>query len=424
MEEFTVGNKLLEMWRALNVSRLMGGAVYNQVQELSQIIGSMGWKTTLGAIPELRAMVRDAKSGKVANEMLDQLENLTGGAGADLIRRTDFSPRDDWVRQRGDTALNQWLDRADNAMSQGAAGVLKYTGMTGVMIQQKRIHAIAMINHFVDSANGKAKLAFSKERLAWMGLDDTDTQKVLDGIKSYHSPVNGSKVGKVDFEKWQANDPETYAKFIVAYQREARRVVQENDLASMVPIMGKGWGQTMFQFMNFSLQGWNKSMAFAMNHKDYQTLSTVLHGSMFAAATYIARTNASMAGMSEEERQSFAEKRLSTKQIVANSIGRIAQVSIMPMLIDSTIAPTPIFSGAKTTSNVTDFIGSNPTLSAISTALAMPRKIALASASDDVQVGEKDVRNWMRLLPFNNVVGISNVLNSIAADFPNSDKQE
>lgn len=424
VEEFTPGNKLLEMWRSLNVTRLMGGAVYNQVQELSQIVGSLGWKTTLKAIPELRGLMRDLKSGKVQNEMLDQLENLTGGAGADLIRRTDFSPRDDWVRQRGDTSLNRWLDRADNAMSNSASGVLKWTGMTGVMIQQKRIHAIAMINHFVESATGKSKLAFSKERLAWMGLDETDTQKVLDSIKAYHSNVSGSKVGKVDFEKWQSSDPETYAKFIVAYQREARRVVQENDLASMVPIMGKGWGQTMFQFMNFSLQGWNKSMMFAMNHKDYQTLSTVMHGSLFAAATYLARTNAQMIGMSEAERQEFAEKRLSTKQIVANSFGRLAQVSIMPMLIDSTIAPTPWFSGAKTTSNVTDFIGANPTLSAISTALSMPRKIALASASDEVQVSEKDVRSWMRLLPFNNVVGISNVLNAVAADYPNSDKQE
>jgi hypothetical protein len=128
--------------------------------------------------------------------------------------------------------------------------------------------------------------------------------------------------------------------------------------------------------------------------------------------------------MSEAERQEFAEKRLSTKQIVANSFGRIAQVSIMPMLIDSTIAPTPIFSGAKTTSNVTDFIGANPTISAISTALAMPRKIALAAASDEVQVSERDVRSWMRLLPFNNTVGISNVLNAVSAEYPNSTKQD
>jgi len=424
VEEFTVGNKLLEMWRSLNVTRLMGGAVYNQVQELSQIVGSLGWKTTLKAIPELRGLVRDVKSGKVKNEMLDQLENLTGGAGADLLRRTQFSHRDDWVRQRGDTPLNQWLDRADNAMSRGASGVLKWTGMTGVMVQQKRIHAIAMINHFVEAANGKAKLAFSPERLAWMGLDEADAAKVLENIKTFHKDVPNSKIGQVDFERWQAADPDSYAKFIVAWRRESRRVVQENDLASMVPIMGKGWGQTMFQFLNFSLQGWNKSMAFAMNHRDFQTLSTVMHGSIFAMATYLARTHSQMAGMSAEERADFAEKRLSNKQIIANSFGRIAQVSVLPVLIDSTIAPTPIFSGARTTSNVTDFIGSNPTLSAISTALAIPRKLTLAGASDEVQVSEKDMRNWMRLLPFNNVVGISNVLNSIASDYPNTDKQE
>jgi hypothetical protein len=424
VETFSTGNKILEMWRGFNVTRLMGGAVYNQIQELSQIVGSMGWKTTLRALPELQGLMRDLKTGKVKNEMLDQLENLTGGAGADLLRRTDFNPRDDWVRQRGDTPLNRWLDRADNALSNSSAGVLKWTGMTGVMIQQKRIHAIAMINHFVEAANGKVKLAFSKDRLAWMGLDEADTQKVLDGIKSYHTDVQGSKVGKVDFEKWQATDPETYSKFIVAYQREARRVVQENDLAAMVPIMGKSWGQTMFQFMNFSLQGWNKSMMFAMNHKDYQTLSTVLHGSLFAAATYLARTHSQMLGMSAEEKADFIEKRLSAKQIVANSFGRIAQVSVLPTLIDSTIAPTPIFSGAKTTSNVTDFVGSNPTISAISTALAMPRKIAQAAASSETQVSEKDVRSWMRLLPMNNVVGISNVLNAVAADYPNSSKQE
>lgn len=424
VENFTPLNKTLEMWRGFNVTRLMGGAVWNQVQELSQIVGSLGWKTTLRAIPELRAMLRDAKTGKVANEMLDQLENLTGGAGADLLRRTDFHPRDEWVRQMGDTSFNKWLDRADNALSQTSQGVLKWTGMTGVMIQQKRIHAIAMINHFVEAANGKVKLAFSKDRLAWMGLDEADTAKVLDGIKTYHSEVKGSKVGTVDFQKWQEADPETYAKFIVAYQREARRVVQENDLAAMVPIMGKGWGQTLFQFMNFSLQGWNKSMNFAMNHKDYQTLSTVLHGSMFAAATYIARTNLELAGKSAEERADFAEKRLSTKQIVANSIGRIAQVSVLPVLIDSTVAPVPFFSGARTTSNVTDFVGSNPTLSAISTLLQVPRKLTRAGFDEEYQISEKDMRNFFRVLPMNNVVGISNVLNAVAADYPNTNKQE
>lgn len=424
VEQFSVGNKFLEMWRNFNINRLMGFAVANQVQEISQVTGSMGFKAVAKAIPELGSLVRNPVNGKVANEMLDKLENITGGAGADILSRLDFNPRDDWVRNRGNTALNRWLDRADNVLNSGSTNLLKYTGMTGVMVQTKRIHAIAMINHMLEAARGETKLVFSAERLAVMGLDEADTAKVLAKMKEYNIPKKDSKIGTLDIDKWQMEDPESFSKFIVAFHRESRRVVQENDLASMVPIMGKGWGQTMFQFMNFSLQGWNKSMMYAMNHKDYQTLSTVLHGSMFAAATYIARTKAQTVGMSAEEKDDFLEKRLSTKQIIANSFGRLAQVSVMPMLIDSTIAPTPWFSGAKTTSNVTDLVGANPTLSAISTAISIPRKAIAAGLSDETQISEKDMRSWMRLLPYNNVVGISNVLNAVAAEYPNTTKQD
>lgn len=423
VENFTPFNKSLEMWRSFNVTRLMSLAVFNQVIEMSQIIGMMGWKTTLKAIPELGKLVRDVKTGKVANDILDNLENIMGGAGADIIRRHDFSLRDDWVREVGDTPFNRWLDKADNLISRGADGVLKYSGMTGLMVQQKRIHAIAVVNHFLDVANGTKKMAFTPERLAWMGLEPSDVDAILANMKQFHkAPRGNKKLGTVDFDAWNAADPESYSKFIVAFQRESRRVIQENDLASMVPIMGTGLGQTMFQFMNFSLQGWNKSLLFAMNHKDFATLSTILHGSMFAAISYIARTNLQMAGMSPSEQREFANKRLSSQQIVANSFGRIAQVSLLPVLIDSTIAPTPIFSGARTTSNVTDFLGSNPTVSSLSTLLAMPRRLTRNALSDEYQTTEKDVQQYFRLLPLNNAIGISQYLNSIAADYPSREK--
>lgn len=98
-----------------------------------------------------------------------------------------------------------------------------------------------------------------------------------------------------------------------------------NDLASMVPLMGTTLGKTVFQFMNFSIHGWNKSMLFAMNHRDFSTLSTVMHGSFFASLAYIGRTQMSAMGMDEAQRDEFLAKRMAPKQIVANSFGRIAQ---------------------------------------------------------------------------------------------------
>jgi muramidase (phage lysozyme) len=425
VENFTPLNKALETWRGFNVTRLMSMAVFNQVIEQSQIIGMMGWKTTLKAIPQLNKMFRDAQTGKVANDVLEHLENVTGGAGADILRRTDFSLRDDWVREVGDTQFNRWLDRVDNVAVRSADAVLKYSGMTGLMVQQKRIHAIAVVNHFLEVANGSKKMVFNAERLAWMGLDGSSVERILANMKQFQTAPKGkNRLGSVDFDAWNAADPESYAKFIVAFQRESRRVVQENDLASMVPIMGTSIGQTLFQFMNFSLQGWNKSLLFAMNHKDFATLSTVLHGSVFASISYMARTNLQMMGMSPEERREFAQRRLSNQQIVANSFGRIAQVSLLPVLIDSTIAPTPIFSGARTTSNVTDFLGSNPTMSSLSTLLTFPRRMTRNALSDEYQTTEKDMQQYFRLLPMNNAIGISQFLNSIAADYPSQETQE
>lgn len=420
VEEFSVLGKTAEMWRNFNVIRLMGAAVYNQVQELSQIIGTMGWKATLDAIPELRKWRRDMLTGKVSNPILNDLENMIGGAGADLILRADFNPKDDWVREMGDTAFNRWLDKGDNALRKMSSGVLKYTGMTGVMIQQKRIHAIAFINHFFNVATAGKEMGLTAERLAWMGLSEADVSNVLEGMRKFAKQkegVSGKKVGTVDWEAWKAEDPETVSKFVTAFQRESRRVVQETDLTAAMPFMSRGWAQTVFQFLNFAMQAWNKSLMFAMNHRDFQTLSTVMHGGFFAGLVYMARTEAQMLGMPEEQRAAFAEKRLSTKQIVANSFGRTAQASLLPNFID-TVSPVPIFSGARTTSDTTDFLTSNPTLSSLNAITSLLRKGVRNSASEDYQFTEKDIRSYLRLLPLNNVVGISGLLNSLAADLP------
>lgn len=420
VEEFSPIGKAAEMWRNFNVIRLMGAAVYNQVQELSQIIGTMGWKATLQAIPEIGGWRRDLLSGKVGNPILNDLENMIGGAGSDLLLRADFNPKDDWVREMGNTRFNRWLDKADNGLRKMSHATLKYTGMTGVMVNQKRIHAIAFINHFFDAATSGKELGFTAERLAWMGLDEGDVSKVMDGMRKFAKEkegVSGKKVGTVDWEKWKAEDPDTVSKFVTAFQRESRRVVQENDLASAIPVMSKGWAQTTFQFLNFSMQAWNKSLMFAMNHRDFQTLSTVLHGGFFGALVYMARTEAQMMGMPEEQRQAFAEKRLSTKQIVANSFGRTSQASVLPNIIDS-VSPIPIFSGARTTSDTTDFLTSNPTLSSLNVITSLLRKGVRNGISEDYQFTQKDVSSYIRLVPLNNVVGISGLLNSLTKDLP------
>lgn len=422
-EDMTKFTKAMEMWRDFNVIRLMGGAVWNQATELSQIVGTMGWKNTLAAVAELKALRRDIANGKAPTDLLDHLENTIGGSGSEYVSRLDFSPKTDWVRLGGDTAANRRLDALDTGIKKFAKGVLDYTGMTGVMVQQKRIHATALANHFVNVANGKPAGFLTKDRLAWMGLSEVDFSKVSEAIKKHSRPGKGEFSKKVDwdFKAFAKEFPEENAKIMTAIHRETRRVVQENDLASMMPLMGTTLGKTVFQFMNFTIHGWNKSMLFAMNHRDFHTLSSMMHASLFASLAYLGRTNLSAMGMEEGERREFLAKRLSTKQVVANSFGKMAQASLLPQVYDSTVGQFtgPMFAGMRTTSDLSSF-ASNPTLQAINGTLSLG-KMVRNGLSDETQTTQKDIKSWARLVPLNNVVPISTFFNALAKDYPTSD---
>ncbi|CAA2105876.1 transglycosylase SLT domain-containing protein [Variovorax paradoxus] len=423
-EEFSMLNKAMEHWRDFNVIRLMGGAVWNQVTEMSQIVGSMGWKATLAAVGDLRALRRDVATGKAPHDWLDHLENTIGGVGSEYVARLDFSPKDDWVRYKGDTAMNRRLDALDTGTKKLAKGVLDYTGMTGTMIQQKRIHAIALVNHFVNAANGAPSKFLSKERLAWMGMSESDYASLNKAIAAHTKGTGKGDYGarqNFDFKEFAKAEPEMNSMLMNALHRETRRVVQENDLASMVPLMGTTLGKTVFQFMNFTIHGWNKSMLFAMNHRDFSTLSTVLHGSFFASLAYMGRTQLSAMGMDDAQKEEYLTKRMAPKQIVANSFGRIAQVSLLPTVYDTTLGnfTGAQFAGTKTTSDVTSF-ASNPTLQAVNGFLSLGKMVRNA-ASDDLQTTQRDVKTWGRLLPLNNVAPVSTFLNALANDYPTNE---
>jgi Transglycosylase SLT domain len=423
-EEWSAWNKGFEMWRDFNVIRLMGGAVWNQTTELAQIVGSMGWRATLGAVGELKALRRDIRTGKAPHDFLDHLENTIGGVGSEYVARLDFSPKDDWVRYKGDTAQNRRLDKLDGGLKKVAKGVLDYTGMTGMMVQQKRLHAIALTNHFVNTANGTPSGFLSKDRLAWMGMTEGDHSRLNTAIKAYSKTGAGQYGKKVDFDfkRFAAEKPEENSMLMNALHRESRRVIQENDLASMVPLMGTTLGKTVFQFMNFTMHGWNKSMLFSMNHRDFSTLSSVMHGSLFASLAYMGRTQLAATGMSEEKRKEFLDKRMSSKQIVANSFGKISQASLLPQLYDSTVGnfTGTMFAGSRTTSDLSG-IASNPTASAVNGVLSLG-KMVRNGMSDELQTTSRDIKTWARLVPLNNVAPVSSFFNALANDYPYSEK--
>lgn len=421
LEQTTTGKKFMQMFRDFNVMTKMSMAVLNQVQEMSQIIGTLGLKTTLAAIPELRKIRRSIKDGTLDNEFLNDLERLTGGAGQDMINNINWAPDTYFEDTFGGTKAAKFGDASARVLKRGASAVLNGTGMTGLMAQQKRVLAVALINHFVDAANGTKKLAYNKDRLAWMGLDEADTTALMGNLQKYAQKNQKGKVGKVDFNKWQAEDPDNFSKFMIAFQRESHRTVQENDLASMIPLMGTTLGQTFFQFMNFTFQAWNKSLMFGANYRDIQTMQTLMWGTTFSTLVYAGRTYANGQGMSREEQKKYYDENLSLEKTVIRGLGRLPQASILPSVFD-TFSPEPVFSGMRTTTDGSSLLA-NPTTDLVGKAFNFSRKLA-KSTSDDYELSEADVRSAMKMLPMSNFLGVSQLINHVASGFPENGNTE
>ena len=424
-EEFSIFGKSMNMLGKWNVIRLMGAAVYNQVTEWGQILGTMGLKAVMDAVPEMASLRRNMLEGTLNHEVLEALQTFTGQFGADVhIRISRFN--NDWVKNSGNTALARRLDKLDHMLDKGAEGLLKYSGMTPLMEFQKEMQAITMFNTLHDMAHGLQKRsdAFNPKRLAWMGMSENEFQELLGNLREYSRKPGEGKVNKhsADFARWEKEKPESYGRFMLMLLRESKRTIQENSLASRIPFAGTTIGKMLTQFMGFSLHAWDKSMLYAWNHRDVTTLSTLMWGTFLSTMVYMTRTYADSLGYDPEKRKDFLEKRLAYPQILTNSVGRLPQMSILPDAYDS-FSPYPVFNGRRTTSDASGFFA-NPAVQGINAFTSMYKNVFRAGTDDEVQLTDRDIRAYKNLVPFIKFWGLSQMYDRIASQYPSSEKQE
>lgn len=423
-EDWTWWKKGLGMLNKVNLLRLGGKFFLNQIQETGQTTGALGHKALLHGVSELESLSRDVKTGKAPTDYLHWLENTVGGSGAEYIQRLEFKASDDWVRHYGPDSKLSKLDTVDHWLSKSGSALMSYTGMTPLMITQKRAYAQALVNHFVDVAHGASSTLLNDHRLATMGIGKEDWEAIKKAIVKYSSPAEGefAKHMKLDVERFNRDMPELNSKLRMALWRESRRVIQENDLASTVPIMGTAIGQSVFQFMNFAMNAWNKQMVFAWRHRDMATFNTILHGMFYGTLAYLGKTQLDSIGMDDEAKKEFMDKRLNPKQFAFNVAGRLGQMSLLPNIYDSMPFTPPMFSGMRTTSDLSG-IASLPSVGLANAVIGSSKKVLRSAFSDETQMSQKDMKSLLSVLPLSNAYPIVNLTNALVADYPTTDVQ-
>jgi hypothetical protein len=410
-EEGGKWNQFLRMTRDYNFIRVMGQVGWSMLSESANTVSHLGLKAAFTNMPSLRSMWRNARTGKLDDALAQEIEDITS-LGTDWVRH-DTHRRTDLFDNPLDQIQNKYVKGLDDALQKGKRGVSALSGMAPINTVLQRWTGRAIFNRFAQMAQGGQKM--TTRRLEALGLTSADSEAIFKSIRE-NASFDGSRLKAMNFNKW--TDRDAVAKFEAAAFRLGRTIIQENDIGQMAMWMSKPLARTFLQFRSFTLSAYSKQLMQGLNFRDSSTAMSFLGTTVAASLVYIARTHVNAMGRSD--RDEYLEKQLTLGRMAAAGVQYSSWASILPAVWDSTIAPPlgfgPFFDN-RSSQLGSDVITGNPSADLLAGGFK-----ALDTFGQNVARGKEfsqaDARNYLRLLPFNNLSGIAQLTSLMISPLP------
>ncbi|MCB1922880.1 MAG: hypothetical protein KDJ27_03890 [Gammaproteobacteria bacterium] len=414
---FTTTGRTLQALRDFNFLRLMGNLGLAQIPEAGRILGELGWRNAIKALPALKGMMRDMQTGKLSSELLDEFEGMIG-TGSEYLTSTVYNrvgvrlEGDDFSAQGVSPGAGRWETRIAHAKRV----MTQVSGMMPVNTVLYRWTSAAMAHRWVNMATGAETI--STKRLAWLGLSDEMHQRILEQIRkhgSYEASELGraTKVQRMNVDQW--SDPDAAEAFAMASHRLSRNVIQANDpgtlpkWVSSSPLM-----QTIWQFRSFMWGAWSKQTLHGIKMRDFPAVSALMAATVLGGMAHSLRAYTVSLGMSDDRRRDYLDKQLSPSGIAAGSFLRAGQSSLIPMVVDSMmdLSGQGPFQGYRGSGLASGILG-NPTVDLLDSTGPQVGNLIAGEES------EASARRALSLLPFQNVIGMQQALNALADEIGN-----
>jgi len=345
----------------VNFVRLMSQAGWSSVAEFGRILGEFGVKHMLQTIPGFRDFMRDAKTGKLLRDELEDWE-YAFTSGTDHLRGSGIT----W---QGNDVASQMADGASRSSRLDAAEQItkkasRYTSMVSlapITTFQERWAMKAAVSKFRAAALEDG--ALSEKRMRLIGLDQDMQKRVLKEIKTHSATIKGESgrdIQILGLEQWE---PQARSAFEHAITTWTRRTIQQNDLGQMNAMLGSPFAKILFQFRNFVIGAWSKQTLSAVHNHELNDLSGFMASMMFGAMAYTVQTNLNLLGMSEEDKKKAAGDRLSDAKIAMAGFQRAGASSLIPGAFDfgAGIAGFDPWFNTRSTQNPSAGLLANPT---------------------------------------------------------------
>lgn len=411
----TTLGKAARLVRDYNFMRVMNQVGMAQLAEIGNVLGQVGVKAALENLPAFRSFLRDARSGKLRDELADEIEDIWG-IGSDNLRHVVANRWDDFGTAI-DPHEGRFMNRADTLLGYGKRITADVSGMSAINTALHRWVAKALVGKFADMAHGGRK--WSKARLQSSGIEPEMLDRIGAQIRTHASTVDGqltrAKVRRINLDDW--DDVDAAEAFRMGVFRLARRIVQENDAGNMNRWFSRTLGQTIVQFRTFMLVSWAKQTLHGVHVNDRNTYASWAMSMFAAGMAYVAQTAANSAGRSDADE--YLDERLSVESIAAASFQRAGFASLLPMGIDTVsgmLGQDPIFD-YRSTGLSNQFLG-NPTIDLADRTFNGIRGLGRVMFDSDYELTQQTARQMWGVLPFQNAAVIRNVQNLMVSGLP------
>ena len=402
---------ILRNLRKYNYANVFNQVGFAQIPELGNIIGTAGIRTFVKYIPEFKNILTRAKTGKLTNEFLDEIETLVSGTGSNRLIDSVINRTDDFA------GMTTKVGRVEKTLDVATRITSDFSGFHAVDTLSRRLATITSFDKLARHATGKLKLTTSDiKRYRNIGFSDEELQAVFKNIREKSSFIEGGltgrKIRRLNVDDW--DDQDLVNKMSLYMNRHLRRVIQENNYGEMIALGTKegSLSKTLLQFRNFVLTAYAKQLQHGLHMRDFTFFSSVMSSTMIASLVYVAQQYVQSIGKTGEEKDEFLEERLSPKAIGGATFQRNTYSTLIPAVMDMAL----YYSGNDTLFNYrssgleTNLWTGNPTYSLLQKTGGAIRSTGKAIFDDEYDFSKRDAYKWLRILPYQNMLGVRNVL--------------
>ena len=430
-------NRIARLLMDYNFIRVMNQVGFAQIAEIGNAVSIDGVRGLLRVLPDLKAMLKRTANGDLEDSVARDLEAF---AGIGVDRRIHqamnrYDAHDIYVDGRGD-----FIDRVGLAAQPLKRITADLSGMAPITLALERAVGRIAVQSLTDLAFGIKKINFKKigrsskeqdiaKRMESLGLDPDMAQRVFNQIRqnAVTSPsvfFKGRKIKRINLDAWGVGpkaDVEARDAFVLAISRWTRQSIQQNDVGNLNVHMTSTLGKIITQFRTFMLVSYSKQFLHNIKRNDFAAYSAMMYSTFFAGLSYTAQMQANAIGRADKEE--FLKERLSPVEIGKAAFQRSSYASLFPSLIDSGMpffGEDPLFSYGRTTGLATGLLSGIPSVQLIDTAYKGVQGVSRALLNDEYQVSAAQGRALRSLVPYQNAIGIKNVMNKMFEDLPES----